>query len=157
MVGLQISCAPHALLWRALHNMCASRFAQSKAQACGSMAFLIWNISINKNCYISCPAMPNIIIDINKYVVYRHISTSSLIAFDFDQAVKIRQLLSKTSKIFNQISSEEKMSGQLLEKNENGNFVLSGNYEVVKIQDLDHLPLSTRILLDFKKFFGIKP
>lgn len=101
--------------------------------------------------------MPNIIIDINKYVVYRHISTSSLIAFDFDQAVKIRQLLSKTSKIFNQISSEEKMSGQLLEKNENGNFVLSGNYEVVKIQDLDHLPLSTRILLDFKKFFGIKP
>lgn len=49
------------------------------------------------------------------------------------------------------------MSGQLLEKNANGDFVLSGNYEVVKIQDLDHLPLSTRLVLDIKKLLGIKP
>ncbi|MBK9284706.1 MAG: hypothetical protein IPM51_10375 [Sphingobacteriaceae bacterium] len=100
--------------------------------------------------------MLNIIIDINKYVVYQYMPTAGLIAFESDQVSKIRRLLSKNGKIFHQIPAEEKMSGQLLEKNANGDFVLSGNYEVVKIQDLDHLPLSTRLVLGIKKFLGIK-
>lgn len=101
--------------------------------------------------------MPNIIVDINKYVVYQYMPPAGLIAFEYDKVAKIKQLLSKNGKIFHQVPSEEKMSGQLLEKNQKGDFVLSGNFEVVKIQDLDHLPLSTRIILDIKKLLGIRP
>ena len=101
--------------------------------------------------------MANIIVDINKYAVYQYMPNAGLIAFEYKQVSKIRQLLSNNGKIFHQIPTEERMSGQLLEKNANGDFVLSGNYEIVKIQDLDHLPLSTRIVLDIKKLLGINP
>lgn len=100
--------------------------------------------------------MPNIIIDINKYVVYQHLPTAGFIAFEYKQVAKIKKLLSENGKIFHQIPAEERMGGQLLEKNAKGDFVLSGNVEVVKLQDLDHLPFLSRIELDVQKLFGAK-
>lgn len=95
--------------------------------------------------------MAKIIVDINEHLVYKHLPTDGLIAFDYKQVVKILQTLSKHGKVFHQIPIEEKLSGHLLEKNANG-----GNYEVVRLCDLDHLPLSTRIWMDTKKLLGFK-
>lgn len=100
--------------------------------------------------------MTKIVVDMDKFVVYQYIPHAGLIAFDVKQAIKIKEVLSKHGKTFNQIPAEETMSGQLFELDNYDNYILSGNYEVVRLCDLDYLPLATRIKMDIEKWFRIK-
>jgi len=96
-------------------------------------------------------------IDLSVHVVYKHIPSDCLIAFDLNRADKIRKTLSKHGKIFHQVPEEEKITGQVLAYNQKiDTYYLSGDWEVLKIQDLDNLPLLTKLAIDFKRLFGTR-
>ena len=96
--------------------------------------------------------MQKIKTDLDKYFVYKHIPTAGLVAFDASGARQIRETLSENGKIFHQVPAEIKLMGQFFKLDIKFNaFILSEDIDIVKIQDLERLPILTRIRLDIKK------
>jgi hypothetical protein len=98
--------------------------------------------------------MSSTVFNKNKFIVYKYLVTNQYIAFEYGHAAKIRQALIKNANVFHQIPETEKAVGQVLEENAKGLLVLSDNFEVVKIRDLDHLPFGARVMMFIRRLIG---